>query len=258
MTEHAASRLRGLVSPRRAAAPGRGGRWAAALLLRVGCTALLAWIGYIHLHLWLEGYRHIPTNGPLFLLDAVAGFILAAVVLAWPRPLAGLLAPATPPLPSAPCSSASAWACSASGSRSRRRTSPNPWPSRRSPCSPSSPGPSWWQPPPAACPRPAVGRSTAPPIAPADEIVGESATLAASALTQSHRAAASLPARRRAAEAATRTGQPRPVPRPKMRSRRRPDQRISPGRMMWMRFRHAHSLRRAIGRDCRRVRRPLE
>jgi len=34
---------------------------------------LLAWIGYIHLHLWLEGYRHIPTNGPLFLLDAVAG-----------------------------------------------------------------------------------------------------------------------------------------------------------------------------------------
>jgi hypothetical protein len=94
MTEQAASRLRGLASPRRAAAPGRGGRWAAALLLRVGCTALLAWIGYIHLHLWLEGYRHIPTNGPLFLLDAVAGFILAAVVLAWPRPLAGLLAAA--------------------------------------------------------------------------------------------------------------------------------------------------------------------
>jgi hypothetical protein len=92
MTDHAASRLRGLASPRRATAPGRGGRWAAALLLRVGCTALLAWIGYIHLHLWLEGYRHIPTNGPLFLLDAVAGFILAAVVLAWPRPLAGLLA----------------------------------------------------------------------------------------------------------------------------------------------------------------------
>jgi hypothetical protein len=91
MTEHTASRLRRLASPRRPMAPGRGGRWAAALL-RLGCAALLAWIGYIHLHLWLEGYRHIPTNGPLFLLDAVAGFILAAVVLAWPRPLAGLLA----------------------------------------------------------------------------------------------------------------------------------------------------------------------
>ncbi len=53
--------------------------------------ALLAWIGYIHLHLWQEGYRHIPTNGPLFLLDAVAGFVLAALLLAWPRPLAGLV-----------------------------------------------------------------------------------------------------------------------------------------------------------------------
>jgi hypothetical protein len=61
-------------------------------VLRLRGTALLAWIGYIHLYLWLAGYRHIPTNGPLFLLDAVAGLILAAVVLAWPRPLAGLLA----------------------------------------------------------------------------------------------------------------------------------------------------------------------
>jgi hypothetical protein len=92
MTEHTAPRLRRLASPRRPAAPGRGGRRAAALLLRLGCAALLAGIGYIHLHLWQEGYRHIPTNGPLFLLDAVAGFALAAVLLAWPRPLAGLLA----------------------------------------------------------------------------------------------------------------------------------------------------------------------
>ena len=92
MTEHTAPGLRRLASPRRPTAAGRGGRWAATLLLRLGCVALLAWIGYIHLHLWLEGYRHIATNGPLFLLDAVAGFALAAVLLAWPRPLAGLLA----------------------------------------------------------------------------------------------------------------------------------------------------------------------
>ncbi len=92
MTEHTASGLRRLAAPRRPAAAGRGSRWAAALLLRLGCVALLALIGYIHLHLWLEGYRHIATNGPLFLLDAVAGFALAAVLLAWPRPLAGLLA----------------------------------------------------------------------------------------------------------------------------------------------------------------------
>src|ERR1039457_2708686 len=48
--------------------------------------------------------------------------------------------------------------------------------------------------------------------------------------------AAPLPARRRAAEAAARTGRSRPVPRPKTHSRRWPDQRISPGRMTWTRF----------------------
>ena len=39
----------------------------------------------------MEGYRDIPTVGPLFLADAVGGFVLAAVLLVWPRPLAGLL-----------------------------------------------------------------------------------------------------------------------------------------------------------------------
>ena len=92
MTGPTAFRLRQLASPRRPPPGPSAVRPAAALLLRLGCVALLAWIGYIHLHLWQEGYRHIPTNGPLFLLDAVAGFVLAAVLLTWPRPLAGLLA----------------------------------------------------------------------------------------------------------------------------------------------------------------------
>jgi hypothetical protein len=73
MTEPTAFRLRQLASPRKPTAPGRGGRRVVALLLRLGCVALLARIGYIHLHLWQEGYRQIHTNGPLFLLDAVAG-----------------------------------------------------------------------------------------------------------------------------------------------------------------------------------------
>jgi hypothetical protein len=91
MTQPTTLWLRQLTSPRRPAAD-RGSRQAAALLLRLTCAALLAWIGYIHLHLWVEGYRQIPTDGPLFLLDAVAGFALAAGLLAWPRPLAGLAA----------------------------------------------------------------------------------------------------------------------------------------------------------------------
>ena len=56
MTTRIAFRLRRLASPRRPAA-GRGGYRAATLLLRLACVLLLAWIGYIHLHLWLEGYR---------------------------------------------------------------------------------------------------------------------------------------------------------------------------------------------------------
>lgn len=92
MAESTAFRLRRLASPHAPPASGQGGRRTAALLLRLGCAALLAWIGYIHLRLWAEGYRHIPVNGPLFLLDAAAGFVFAAAVLAWPRPLTGLLA----------------------------------------------------------------------------------------------------------------------------------------------------------------------
>jgi hypothetical protein len=91
MTTDITQWLRRLASPRRPQAHGSGGRRAAALLLRLSCVALLAWIGAVHLHLWLEGYRQIPTDGPLFLLDAVTGLVLAAVLLAWPAPLTGLL-----------------------------------------------------------------------------------------------------------------------------------------------------------------------
>jgi len=91
MTAPTTTWLRRVASPRPSPS-GPPRRRAAALLLRLACVALLAWIGYIHLHLWLEGYRQIPTNGPLFLLDAVAAFLLAAILLMRPAPLAGLLA----------------------------------------------------------------------------------------------------------------------------------------------------------------------
>jgi hypothetical protein len=63
----------------------------AALMLRLVCAGLLIWVAAIHVHLWSEGYRDIPTVGTLFLADAAAGFVLAAVLVLWPRPLAGLL-----------------------------------------------------------------------------------------------------------------------------------------------------------------------
>ncbi|MGH3578864.1 MAG: hypothetical protein ACRDU0_15080 [Mycobacterium sp.] len=61
-------------------------------MARLACAGLLIWIGVIHLHLWIEGYRYIPTNGPLFLVDSLVAFLLAAVLIVLPRPVIGLLA----------------------------------------------------------------------------------------------------------------------------------------------------------------------
>ncbi|MGH9103107.1 MAG: hypothetical protein ACRDYD_09045, partial [Acidimicrobiales bacterium] len=46
--------------------------------LRVTGAGLLAAVGAIHLHLWLAGYRQLPTVGPLFLLDSIVCILLAA------------------------------------------------------------------------------------------------------------------------------------------------------------------------------------
>src|ERR1022692_1872485 len=54
-----------------------------------------------------------------------------------------------------------------------------------------------------------------------------------------------LPARRRAAETATRTSLSRRLPRPKTGSRRWPDKRIPPGRMTWTRF-SARAVHRSV------------
>ncbi|MGO8960660.1 MAG: hypothetical protein ACLQFR_25275 [Streptosporangiaceae bacterium] len=85
-------RLTELASLHAPARPRSTSRGAAALLTRLAGAALLVWIGYIHLHLWQEGYRFIPTNGPFFLLDAIVAVALAALLSLWPRPLIGVLA----------------------------------------------------------------------------------------------------------------------------------------------------------------------
>ena len=58
---------------------------AAPWVLRVAGAALLAARGGIHLDLWSDGYRSIDVIGPAFLLNAVAGFGLAALLLVAPR-----------------------------------------------------------------------------------------------------------------------------------------------------------------------------
>jgi hypothetical protein len=71
---YAAARPTGSV-PRRAAIT---------LALVVG-AALVATTAAIHLHLWTSGYRTIPTIGPLFLFQGVAGAVLVVALVAWRR-----------------------------------------------------------------------------------------------------------------------------------------------------------------------------
>jgi hypothetical protein len=55
-------------------------------LLRWATTVLLAVIGIVHLHLWQDGYRTLPTIGPLFIVAVVAAGIIAlftSVQLNW-------------------------------------------------------------------------------------------------------------------------------------------------------------------------------
>jgi hypothetical protein len=55
------------------------------LVGRVAGAGLLAWMGWIRLHLWNEGYRHLPSIGNLFLLNFIASVLLAVGVLVTPR-----------------------------------------------------------------------------------------------------------------------------------------------------------------------------
>jgi hypothetical protein len=68
--------------------------------LDLGATAalvigalLVLWSSYIHFHLWDEtgGYRHIPTIGPLFLLQSIGGLLLGLLILAVRRLWAAVL-----------------------------------------------------------------------------------------------------------------------------------------------------------------------
>ena len=61
------------------------GSFLAVVILRVVGAAGLLGNGWVHYHLWDQGYRDIKTIGPLFLLDAIAALVLAVVVLAAPR-----------------------------------------------------------------------------------------------------------------------------------------------------------------------------
>ncbi len=62
-----------------------------ALLLRLVAVGLLGAVGWVHLHLWQQGYHHIPTIGPLFLAAAVSALVFGVGLLGRPSRLIGLL-----------------------------------------------------------------------------------------------------------------------------------------------------------------------
>ncbi|MHB8220878.1 MAG: hypothetical protein ACYDHU_11260 [Acidimicrobiales bacterium] len=60
-------------------AGGRGSPLAVNLVLWLGAALVLV-TAAVHLHLWSTGYRHIATIGPLFLLQGIAGIVVAVVL----------------------------------------------------------------------------------------------------------------------------------------------------------------------------------
>jgi hypothetical protein len=51
--------------------------------LRIIVAAAVLVSGAVHLRLWADGFRDISVIGPLFLLNAVAGLVIAVGVLRW-------------------------------------------------------------------------------------------------------------------------------------------------------------------------------
>jgi hypothetical protein len=52
---------------------------------------LVIWLSYIHFHLWHDGYSHIATIGPLFLVQSIAGLLVGLLVIAIRRVWTALL-----------------------------------------------------------------------------------------------------------------------------------------------------------------------
>ena len=60
--------------------------------LRILIAAAVLVSAYVHLKLWLDGFRDIDKIGPAFMVNAVAGVVIAVAVLLWRHWLPLLLA----------------------------------------------------------------------------------------------------------------------------------------------------------------------
>jgi hypothetical protein len=62
------------------------------MTVRLIAAAAVLVSAYVHLHLWLDGYRHDHVIGPLFLVNVVAGLAIAVLLVTWRHWIAPFLA----------------------------------------------------------------------------------------------------------------------------------------------------------------------
>lgn len=62
------------------------------MTVRIVAAAAVLVSAYVHLKLWLDTMRHVHIIGPAFLLNVVAGVVIAGLLVGWRHWLAPLLA----------------------------------------------------------------------------------------------------------------------------------------------------------------------
>ena len=62
------------------------------MTVRLIAAAAVLVSAYVHLHLWLDGFRHQHVIGPLFMVNVVAGVAIAALLVTSRSRLAPFLA----------------------------------------------------------------------------------------------------------------------------------------------------------------------
>src|SRR5215212_2675034 len=77
------------VSRVRAVRPGTGEN---VMTLRIVIAAAVLVSAYVHLREWLDGFRHVHVIGPLFLVNIVAGIVIAVLLVTWRHWFAPFLA----------------------------------------------------------------------------------------------------------------------------------------------------------------------
>lgn len=53
------------------------------MTVRLIAAAAVLVSAYVHLHLWLDGFRHDNVIGPLFMVNVVAGVAIAGLLVVW-------------------------------------------------------------------------------------------------------------------------------------------------------------------------------